>query len=342
MENLSQLPVPPSDDDDDRLPDEEESDGDSEGAEDPPDADEIEEAKPLDADVPDDGGPRASEAERHQMLKDLNLRARLVAFVRRKPLPSDKDPEDVAHDILIAAFEAARLPAGNGDDRDRYVFGIGKRLLANLQRRAARKARAHKTVKVRQPVEASAGDIVAQRNALEALRKEGATHDDLYWLARWKFGRTPLTKLLIEAGETEYMPFYRRINGLFQRAVAIGGAVAAVLVLIGVLRRQPVPQMAFDEPGPVVTQEQAVSTHVGEIDVKDTATLLRARAFRACLNQEWRACLDGLAHARDLDPDGASDPVVQAAVLDAADGVSSKTNRHPPGYVPPYASRAAR
>src|SRR5208283_924430 len=107
MEDLSQLPVPPSDDDD--RDDEEETPGDPEGAEDS-DGHEAAEDKPLDGDLPDDGGPRASEAERRQMLADLDLRARLVAFVRRKPAAHDRDPEDVAHDILIAAFAAARLP----------------------------------------------------------------------------------------------------------------------------------------------------------------------------------------------------------------------------------------
>jgi len=47
----------------------------------------------------------------------MDLRARLVAFVRRKPLPPDQDPEDVAHEILTAAFLAARRRARRAPTR---------------------------------------------------------------------------------------------------------------------------------------------------------------------------------------------------------------------------------
>ena len=84
-----------------------------------------------------------------------------------------------------------------------------------------------------------------------------------------------------------------------------------------------------------------MQTHLGEIDPVDRARALRGLAFRDCLDQRWRDCLDGLQLARELDPDGDRDPAVQAARLDALTGVEAKTD-YRPEHARAYASKATR
>jgi hypothetical protein len=108
---------------------------------------------------------------------------------------------------------------------------------------------------------------------------------------------------------------------------------------------RPEQLLAFDEPGPVALNEPAVSTHVREPDPKDWAQVLRGEAFRACMDNKWDECLDGLDAASELDPSGDSDPIVAAARKDANDGNSA--NLKPgslwrPPVVRAYASRASR
>jgi hypothetical protein len=40
--------------------------------------------------------------------------------------------------------------------------------------------------------------------------------------------------------------------------------------------------------------ESATSTHAAEPDPMDVARAVRGRAFRACMNNQWRVCLEDL------------------------------------------------
>jgi hypothetical protein len=121
----------------------------------------------------------------------------------------------------------------------------------------------------------------------------------------------------------------------------------AVLLAIGlswdVVR--PPPELASDGPRAVRLLEPAVSTHVGETDPMDWARVIRGEAFRACMNDEWKECLDGLNAAGQLDPDGEQHPAVRAARADAQTGIGAGLK---PGstWAPPrvrvYAEWAAR
>ena len=294
--------------------------------------------------VPGYEGPFATSAERDRMASDPVLRSALRAFVSRKLRPDAVD--DVVQNTLLAAHRARKLPGGDGAARDKYVYAIATFKIADYWREKELQKELHAAVKVDYSARAEAADRVAERSffsRLIAVPFQVAPEDMECW-KRHKFQDVPWTTLAIERGQN-YEGFAKRMKRLDEKIVAWGRTLASACVLLlclgGWRVTHPRPQLGFDQPEPVALAP-AVSTHVGEIDAKQWAGVLRARAFRACLDQHWSACLDGLSVARDFDPDGALDPVVQAAVVDAADGIDSKTNRHRPGYVPPYASRASR
>jgi hypothetical protein len=79
-------------------------------------------------------------------------------------------------------------------------------------------------------------------------------------------------------------------------AVAVGGTPLALRVL------------AKHREYPVAGPDAAPTG-----SVKPSPAQLRSAALAACGRHEWRLCLEGLNAARDLDPQGDSDPLVQAA-----------------------------
>ena len=79
----------------------------------------------------------------------------------------------------------------------------------------------------------------------------------------------------------------------------------------------------------------------------DVARALRGRAFRACMNNQWHACLEDLDLAEEIDPSGDADPVVKAARTDAEGGIQHDESAMPgERWAPPkvrlYAGQAAR
>jgi hypothetical protein len=52
----------------------------------------------------------------------------------------------------------------------------------------------------------------------------------------------------------------------------------------------------------------------------ERARAIRETAFKACEGKRWVECGDGLAQARDLDPEGDADARVQAAWKAMVDG----------------------
>jgi hypothetical protein len=170
--------------------------------------------------------------------------------------------------------------------------------------------------------------------------------DDLRCLIRHRVGKEPLTALAIERNE-HYPAFARRIHrlGVIVKAqlAALGGTVAILLFVL--LQPRPDHPLASDEPDQVALLEPAVSAHVGQTDPTDWGRVLRGEAFHACMNTEWRECLNGLVAAADLDPDGDRDPIVAAAKKDAMDGYMASLkagSTWKPPVVRAYADRASR
>ena len=255
---------------------------------------------------------------------------------------------------LSDAYRFEGLPAGAGKERDRVVLRMTHNNAIDHFRKKLRSVPIEPEAQVEDvlPVLAQAVDAVADRDELAKVfdvpvKKLQAAR----CYARFLCGDS-----LRKIAEEEQLPYdtvRKRVakieKYLRERATKIRkfGRVSGVLAMLlamglGSWRMRPPPGMALDEPGAVAVLEPAVSTHVGEVDAKDWARVIRGEAFRACMENRWRACLDGLVAARDLDPEGDDDPAVQAAKLDALDGIDSKTNRFPPGHVRPYASKASR
>jgi len=354
------LPVPPKDDaakkllqdllegslDEPQQADPPEEEGASEPVQDPKEAQRAAE-RAGDGEVAGYDGPYATPEERANLGRDKTLTRDLAKTALKRGVP-DSAVEDVVQETLLAASLAPKLPAGSGEPRKKYVFGVlGFKITEYWRkeykdRELAERAEAH----FAQPVRAA--DPVAERDLfakLPTIVKPGQLAD-LRCLIRHKIGKERLTDLAREHNE-DYEAFAKRIKRLgtimTAQIAAMGGIFA---ILLGVaLQPRPDHPLALDEPGPVALQEPAVSTHFGEPDPMDWAKVLRGEAFRACMDNRWYDCLVGLDAARDLDPSGDRDPVVAAARKDANDGYAANLKPGSP-WRPPvvraYASRASR
>jgi DNA-directed RNA polymerase specialized sigma24 family protein len=298
------------------------------------------------AEVPGYRGPFATREERDALPRDKALLEKLRKTAC-KHVPAS-DVEDVLQETLTAACRAPRLPGGSGEECRKYAFGILRFKIADhwedqkKQQDIAEKAEAHAAA---QAVDA---DHVGNRDFVDKLVTfvKPHQHSDLRCLLRHKIRGVPMTTIARERGE-EYEAFAKRMNRLWrqlQTAVsAMGGAFVLLFVL---LQPRPERPLAVDEPGEVALTEPAVSTHYGEADPMNFAKVLRGEAFRACMNNKWQECLDGLDAARELDPAGDSDWVVAAAREDAKHGTGRTEKpmfgRWTPPVVRAYAERAAR
>lgn len=300
----------------------------------------------ADGEVPGYDGPYATAEERDRLGRDAALRKKLMAAARKKGVPR-ADVEDVVQDTVSSACVARKLPGGSGEARDKYVFGILGYKIADYwrdtyaQQEIAERAEAHFAAP------AVAADPVAERDLFDKLGTAVKPRQlsDLQCLLRHKIGQVPMTTIARERGE-DYEAFAKRMKRLWRQLQAAVGAMGGVFVLL-LLILQPRPEhpLAVDEPGQVALEEPAVSTHYGEPDPLEWAKVLRGEAFRACMDNKWRECLNGLDAARELDPAGDNDPVVAAARKDATEGRSA--NDKPgstwrPPVVRAYASRASR
>jgi DNA-directed RNA polymerase specialized sigma24 family protein len=302
---------------------------------------------------PDAAGPFASAEERRLMLRDRALE-KLLAYAIRALVPSS-EIEDVIQDTLHAAHDAPKLPAGDGKERNNYVIGIGKNKAVDHRRRALRFPELDEQEggldHLQHVAQATHADAAADRDFLDKITRD--VGDDqaaltLRCLARQAMGED-LAEIAREVG-IPYDTLYKRVTTMQRRVKERGkqlGGFMALLIALGVSwgSRAPKPERAADEPQMVELLEPATSTHVGETDPMDWARVLRGEAFRACMNDQWEECNDGLNVAGQFDPDGEQRPEVKAARADVLGGIGARLK---PGstWAPPrvrvYAPWAAR
>jgi DNA-directed RNA polymerase specialized sigma24 family protein len=319
-----------------------------EGSDPAPDPEQAQQAaeRAADGEVPGYEGPYATAEERDGLARDKALTARLMAAARRKGVPGS-DVENVVQDTISSACIARKLPGGSGDARDKYVFGILGYKIADYWRDTYTQKEIAERAEAYFAAHAVAADPVAERDVFDKLvtAVKARQHSDLRCLLRHKIGQVPMTTIAREQGE-DYEAFAKRMKRLWrqlQAAVGVMGGVFALLLVI--FHPRPDHPLAFDEPGPVALNEPAVSTHIGETDPTDWAQVLRGEAFRACMDNKWYECLEGLDAARELDPAGDHDPVVAAARKDATAGYAANLKSGSlwrPPVVRAYASRASR
>ncbi len=344
------LPVPAADDSASQLPElpfEEEADeqGQEEVPEVPEDPEQAQRAAEAAGEgaVADYAGRPATAEERDRMWTDPVLRSTLRGYVCKR-VPR-RDADDVVMEALAAAHRAPKLPGGDGPDRDRYAMGVTRYKVLDYHRLKGQQREIARAVKVAHAAGAMPGDAVAARDLLaKVLAVPDDKLDDLDCVIRNRRDKEKLTKLAAERNENPDT-FAKRIRRFEAKLRANAGKMGGAFVLLlavgvgwGVFGR--VPRMARDQPG-AVEFDQAVSTHVGQTDPKDWARVLRGAAFRACMDNQWKECLDGLATASELDPDGNRDPAVIAAKIDAENGITNKGDWHP-AVVRAYAPYATR
>jgi len=303
---------------------------------------------PPDAQSPPSDAPRANKDERDAILRDAKLLKSMAGIVRRCGVV-DADNEDVVQVALTAAHKAVNLPR-DPDERVKYVHQVTHNKAVSHLRKALLSPELERGVEIERVAQAVEADPVAERNLLSRLESEVPSEQWETWrcLARNALGED-LAEIARDVG-IKYDTLYKRVTTLKRQlrenAMRMGAGLVVMLLLLGLSRRvlRP-PRMGDDTPGPAHVVESATSTHAAEPDPMDVARAVRGRAFRACMNDQWKACLEDLDLAAQIDPTGDTEPAVRAARNDAADGIQHDEDGEP-GWAPPrvrlYAGLAAR
>lgn len=301
----------------------------------------------------------ADPQDREDMLRDAELSQAIYDVLRSRVREAEID--DVRQEVLMAAYDSPTLPK-DPDARRKYVLGIARVCGANHRRKERRSPVELEGKDTKYVAQAVPADPIAERDMLAKI-VGFVTGDDLLTLkclVRTAFGED-LTKIALEVG-VKYDTLAKRVATLRRRmretAKQMGGVVLLLLGIGGFWKAQhPAPQLGLDGPVSMHTIEPAVSVHIGDADPVDVATAIRGRAFKACMRDNWESCLADLDFARDIDPAGDNDPLVDAARDDAAKGihareVDKRRNAVPsdkpsfPSWTPPtirlYAGHAAR
>ncbi len=317
----------------------EEEEGAEEPAEDPAEAQRAAELAGA-SEVGHYQGPYATPDERAKLGRDRNLVGKLMALAHKRGLRR-ADAEDVVQETLASASLAAQLPGGSGEARTKYVCGVLGYKITEFWRKTYKDKELTERAADYFHKQVTTADRVADRDLLVKLPwlVKPKQREDLRSLIQFKLENRNLRVIALERGE-DYDAFAKRIKRLWRTLQTTVGAMAAVLLFL-LLRPRPGHPLGYDEPYSIPVPDAAVSTHIGQLDPIDRAKLLRSEAFRACMNNQWKQCLDGLAAASELDPDGDRDPAVVAAKVDAGNGITNKGDWKPP-VVRAYADRAAR
>lgn len=291
-------------------------------------------------------GPKASDEERHQMVKDAKLRGEVRRAVARKVPASDVD--DIAQNAMVGAFRGPGLPAGDGPNRDRYVMATARNAVRMYWRGRKKQKDIKDTIKIGRAVQAVDLDRLEIRDMFARVKLPGGRWEDFTCLMRHKLQKVPLVTLAAERGE-DSNTFSKRMARLEKtikvQMSGLGAVTAMVLGLFLIFRAPKPPEMEFDLPGPVATPESAVSTQPTESDPADQARALRGQAYRACLDFNWESCQSLLDAAAQIDPSGDRDPIVRAARNDAVRATTPPTKPGPmwrPQGVRPYTPYASR
>ena len=262
--------------------------------------------------------PSGSDANnpRTAVLGSPELGASLRRFVRGKAPVSEVD--DIVQATLADALAADHAPSEK-KELERWVFGIARNKVVDYYRRNQREA----------PHEPALADEIAAESAplsarelLSWAEKElpdaGSAKSTLEWMLREGAGEK-----LEEIASDEKVPAPRvrqrvaRLRRHFRErwAAAVAAVAVIALMLIGTAiwwRRhtEPIaPNEIEREPRPGPTPDQR-------------ADEIRRVALEDCAKEQWRACLDGLNRARELDTQGDGAEVIQEARAAAERGLS--------------------
>jgi DNA-directed RNA polymerase specialized sigma24 family protein len=288
--------------------------------------------------------------DREAMLRDPEILAAIDRAIRGR-VPEDA-VADVAQEALMAAYYAPNLPSDQ-PGRLKFCAGCARRQAKSYRRKVGRQPPTVADEKETELVaQAVAADTVAEREVLAKLVEQVPKKHLLtfQWIAREAMGEK-LSDMAKEAGIDPDVA-YKRVHTLRANlriwGIAVGAIAMLAFALSGVfLLLRPKEDMATHDATPIASVEPlrpAAPVQLRERDAVGLAREVRSQAFKACMNNQWQECTDQLDGARDLDPAGDGDRVVQAARTDAANGIKHQNDKiqvWAPPFVRAYARQAA-
>ena len=281
-----------------------------------------------------------SRSKRTAVLSDPGLFAAISRYVGSRA-PRD-EVEDVVQSTFTDALAAREAPVDAHEIR-LWVYAIARNKVADLFRRTRREVPQEPSLA---DEEAAAADS-APASARELLRwaekelpvGEGA-ESTLEWMLREGQGEK-LESIAAEANvpaprvRQRVARLRRHFRARWAAQVAAVAAVATLLVIAIALvaffrRRETDAKIVSPSPAgaPVPPTPQ-------ELGPEQRGKEIRRVALQECERQEWRPCLDGLDSAKQLDPAGDPDVVVQRARSAAAKALDPAPSPVP---APPPAS----
>jgi RNA polymerase sigma factor (sigma-70 family) len=225
--------------------------------------------------------------------------------------------DDIVQATLTDALAADQAPSDENELK-RWVFGIARNKVVDYYRKNQREA----------PHEPSLADEIAAESAPLSARElllwaekelpdAGGAKSTLEWMLREGAGEK-----LEEIANEEQVPAPRvrqrvaRLRRHFRERWAAAVAAVAVLALLllgaAIWWRRHSEQIAPNierEPAPGPTPDQRADD-------------IRRLALEDCAKERWRACLDGLDRAKELDAQGDGAEVIQEARAAAERGLS--------------------
>jgi len=250
-------------------------------------------------------------SKRDQLLTDRAVHAGVRDVLRARRVP-EADRDDLLQETLWAAHRSPTLP----DESAQWVkFACGiARNRANEYWSSPQRREVPLEAAGEEAVAAVPADAASTRDLIEKLTAETPRHrwPVLEWLARMAVGES-LVEIAREEG-VDYNVAHKRVTTLRRelraKAAQWGVAVAVLALLVGgawyVLRPKPETAQREERPVPVAVEPPRAPTP------EEKAQGLREEAREACGAGQWDRCEDRLDEAKQLDPAGEDNPLIQS------------------------------
>ena len=290
-----------------------------------------------------------SAAERQALLRDRDVIDTIDRALRGCKVPAG-EVEDVTQLVLLAISRLPLMPPTR-PGRLGYFYRMARNQGLLWHRQNERQVPIARSARVETFVaQAVPADAADARDALVKLARtvEPGHWRAFTWLVRMTYGVKAKT-LATEAGVKEdvvYQSTSRMRDTLRKSGKAIGILSILLAAAWVVSLAWPKEQVALPSSPKTTLNETrpAAPTQQKERDPVAVAHDIRARAFKECVQRDWRSCTEDLDAAAWLDPNGDQDAAVQAARTDAGEGQNHRKLGDPwrPQFVAVYGKLAEK